>query len=723
MTSLFSAPISTDAPLAMFPRRDNHPVSRAAIVGVADATPVQTNKWYSNLFLGTQTQGAWSLPYMLYVSKDVANWGLCISHTEANQLGAGPDASKNPFQYYISPLGIRSFTFSATEFSDASSITLGSPTAHSVDLNLHANRGQYGDATKKIQFPLVQGMGFVTARYTDLVPVLGSGVLFRTVTAVTAPRDGLQKWRVLLEDGKTWLLYACPAAGTASLSLSLSGNSKLVGSASFTGFIQVAKLSDTSLESVIDSAAGAFPTTTTLSGSVSGTTGTYSLSHTRFGTNNAGKLLMYALKHHQTSFDAATNTGKTNLLLLAPTKGLMRGYLADTWTMVEPDLPTATTWLPNNGANMSAAVIAQIKAAATTELQQDMQAQSNLDSMYFSGKALAKFAQIVLALSITQADPALARSGLTRLQEATGRFTSNVQQYPLVYDRTWRGLVSDALYKTGDPGYDFGNSYYNDHHFHYGYFIYTAAVIGYCERILNNNANWINANKPWVNSLVRDVANPHVSDKYFPVSRSFDYFHGHSWAKGLFESADGKDEESSSEDYNFAYSMKLWGMMIGNAAMEARGNLMLGIMKRSMNEYMLMSSGNTIHPAGFIKNKVTGILFENKVDHATYFGLNPEYIQGIHMIPLSPVSPYIRSAAFCQEEWNQWFSNTSNINDGWKGILYANVALFNPRASWQFFTQGGFNAAWIDGGASRTWYLAFAGCMFHPDFPHLAVDY
>lgn len=44
--------------------------------------------------------------------------------------------------------------------------------------------------------------------------------------------------------------------------------------------------------------------------------------------------------------------------------------------------------------------------------------------------------------------------------------------------------------------------------------------------------------------------------------------------------------------------------------------------------YFLMDSTNTVHPKQFIDNKVTGILFENKCDHATYFGLNPEYIQG-----------------------------------------------------------------------------------------------
>lgn len=87
---------------------------------------------------------------------------------------------------------------------------------------------------------------------------------------------------------------------------------------------------------------------------------------------------------------------------------------------------------------------------------------------------------------------------------------------------------------TGNSGADFGNTYYNDHHFHYGYFIYCAAVIGHID------PTWIPANKDYVNTLVRDIANPSVQDKFFPVSRMFDWYHGHSWAHGLFETLDGK---------------------------------------------------------------------------------------------------------------------------------------------------------------------------------------
>ena len=115
-------------------------------------------------------------------------------------------------------------------------------------------------------------------------------------------------------------------------------------------------------------------------------------------------------------------------------------------------------------------------------------------------------------------------------------------------------------------------------------------------------------NKAWVNSLLRDYANPSTSDTSFAHSRAFDWFHGHSWAKGLYASADGKDQESTSEDIFSSYAQKMWGHTIGDAAIEGRGNLLLAVQTRSFNSYFLMSSTNTNQPSQFIPNKVTGIV-------------------------------------------------------------------------------------------------------------------
>src|SRR5258706_15741240 len=101
-------------------------------------------------------------------------------------------------------------------------------------------------------------------------------------------------------------------------------------------------------------------------------------------------------------------------------------------------------------------------------------------------------------------------------------------------------------------------------------------------------------------------------------------------------------------------------------------------------------------------------LFENKCDHATYFGMDPRFIQGIHMIPVSPISPYIRSASFIREEWRQNFEATTKDrafallkglggnrtgDDGWKGILWRNWPIEEPTEAWKFFSQRGFPKA------------------------------
>lgn len=85
------------------------------------------------------------------------------------------------------------------------------------------------------------------------------------------------------------------------------------------------------------------------------------------------------------------------------------------------------------------------------------------------------------------------------------------------------------------------------------------------------------------------------------------------------------------------------------------------------------------------------------------------------MLPLLPSSTLTRTKEFVSQEWDMYFSNgrADQVAGGWKGILYANLAIINPTAAWQFFSQSGFDASWLDGGASRTWYMALAAGMLH----------
>lgn len=584
------------------------------------------------------------------------------------------------------------------------SLTTDSLTAFSANANLLTSDG----ASPAISVPLVQGMGFVTAIYNGVTPFIDSSIFFRTISPLPSPKTGVTKYKLLLEDGKTWLLYATATNGTG-LALTSTSSSRLSAAGPFTGTIQVAKNPGdvAAQEASYDSAAGSYPTSASISGSVNDASGSYTLSWTKAG--NDSPLIMNALPHHIQSMDATTSAGKTGIQLQSTTHGTMTGVVGDSWTMIEPDMPTNMTfapWIAADGstAAIPASAVAKINAAGTSELAQDMNAQSNLNSMYYSGKALSKFATAIYAIHDLTGDTALASSGLEKLKTAYAVFANNKQQYPLVYESAWGGVVSSAAYVTGNSGEDFGNSYYNDHHFHWSYFVYAAAIIGYLD------PTWIPANKDWVNTLVRDAGNPVANDQYFPFSRSFDWFHGHSWAKGLFDSADGKDQESTSEDALFAYAMKMWGKTSGDVNMEARGNLMLAVMKRSLSNYFLLESTNTNQPANFIGNKVTGIMFENKVDHVTYFGANPEYVQGIHMLPIVPSSAYLRNRNFVAEEWKTYFDNgrVDQVAGGWRGVLYSNLALIDAKASYDWFSGSSFDPQYLDGGASLTWSLAMA---------------
>jgi endo-1,3(4)-beta-glucanase len=83
------------------------------------------------------------------------------------------------------------------------------------------------------------------------------------------------------------------------------------------------------------------------------------------------------------------------------------------------------------------------------------------------------------------------------------------------------------------------------------------------------------------------------------------------------------------------------------------------------------------------------------------------------MIPLLPNSAYTRKKQFVTEEWNAMFAPgaavpATQVQGGWKGILFSNLAIIDPAAAWNFFAQPNFDMGWIDGGTTRTWSLAYA---------------
>ena len=202
------------------------------------SNPVSTNKFYANLFLGTQGQGVWTHPYSVTWSKgsgNVGSWGMAVSHIDANQRADGPQNTAlpgAPIQYFINPVGIQSIILSAVELGPSTILTTTNLKAFSADAVLSPQAG----SSSNITFPLLQGMGFITGVYSNLMPAIQSSVFFQSVTQV-ASRSGVFKYRIILDDGKSWLLYATPS-NNQDPHLQLVSNTQIQGLRFWSGTMQ-----------------------------------------------------------------------------------------------------------------------------------------------------------------------------------------------------------------------------------------------------------------------------------------------------------------------------------------------------------------------------------------------------------------------------------------------------------------------------------------------------
>ncbi|KAG7195994.1 uncharacterized protein KQ657_002381 [Scheffersomyces spartinae] len=694
--NIFSGAIAEgDIPL-LYPKKQHDVKPKGCSYGPSDK-PIQTNNFYNNLTLEDQSFPIWPLPYSMWLSKEPGQVnGFALNHTDAGQRVFGPDPGCNPVQFYFNPPRIKSLVLSGEGICEDTVLELSNHQKMSVT-------GKMAVGSGSIVFPLVQGMGYVTAIYTNLKPIISSQVGIKEFSKCIELNNSTKKYIARLFNDVVWSVYVIGD----STQLVLQDPNTIVGDSNQSCTIQVCKGDSP----YYDSSAGMYQTSVKLIGQVDGQKGTYSFAYETQGNSQSGKGMVWCLPHQHEVLDQQSNQCKTDLVLDSPTKGVMKAFQTNSLTMIESELPVDINWLPWSVSSKSEPCYSDsekemIRNAARAESQQDIVAMANIDSMYTSGKILDKFAYILYVCNDILQDNELTGNLLPRIKEAINIFASNKQKFPLVYDSTWKGLISSA-----DPGADFGNSNYNDHHFHYGYHIHAIALVAHVDpSILTENNCLV---RDYAITLLRDVATPNSNDKLFPESRSFDWFHGHSFAHGIFASGDGKDEESSSEDYHFAYGMKLFAKVIGDRNMEARANLMLSVMRRAMNKYMLFLDDNNDQPANFIGNKVAGISFENKIDFSTYFGrgsIANEWIHGIHMLPITPISSYIRSPRFVQEEWERHLQPIiDSIPDGWKGILMLNLALYDPKRSYQWFARSDWQDNLIDNGMSRTWSLAFTG--------------
>jgi len=276
------------------------------------------------------------------------------------------------------------------------------------------------------------------------------------------------------------------------------------------------------------------------------------------------------------------------------------------------------------------AISADDKAELRAQLADDLQHTPALPGdSYFGGKALYRLANLLTiahqlgATDTADAVQAKLDTALTRWTQPKGCAARGTQCF--VYDPTAKGMVGLTA--------SFGSDQFNDHAFHYGYFLYAAGVAARYEPSL------IPRLKPTMNLLAADIASPGASPA-FPTRRGFDAYAGHSWASGYAPFADGNNQESSSEAVNAWNGLGLWAAATGDGGLSTEATWMLSAEAASATAYWTDFDSRDPAYAGY-RHGVVGVNWGGKRDDATWFSAEPNAKLGIQLIPMSPASHYL----------------------------------------------------------------------------------
>ncbi|MYW59137.1 MULTISPECIES: glycosyl hydrolase [unclassified Streptomyces] len=246
---------------------------------------------------------------------------------------------------------------------------------------------------------------------------------------------------------------------------------------------------------------------------------------------------------------------------------------------------------------------------------------SGASDTYWTGKALGKLAQLVpLADQIGETATRDKLVGL--LQDRLEEWFTAGGASEFSYDTDWKTL-------TGYPASYGSDSELNDHHFHYGYYVYAAAIVA------QYDADWA-ADSAWggmVKTLIRDTANPSRTDDAFPFLRGFDVYAGHSWASGHQGFAAGNNQESSSESTNLSAALVLWGSATGDSELRDLGSYLLATEGESIAQYWF-DADEEVFPSDFGHDTV-GMVWGSGGAYSTWWTANPEEIHGINVLPVT----------------------------------------------------------------------------------------
>jgi endo-1,3(4)-beta-glucanase len=630
--------------------------------------PVPTNAWWMNAVLYNNVNPIMPLPLQVIM--------------EAETVAVG-STHKQDFPDFASTWWVDGMKFGSL-----------SPLAHyqvtdfdrlSVTMSYQAASAQ-GSMT----LPITRGSPYMTAIYDNIAPRISTIEAIVAVNKVTSSNGVISgtKLKCTLNNGQVWIIYTnhnatwtwSPNAIYTTSTVPGTAGSFVVRLAHLHNDFQHANGNpDTILqemENVLDTYSSAYATGGTVDYIVDYSTSTINTT-IQWKVQGSGQLIIMSLPHQQAMMSNQIEYGSP--LRFDSIKGTMLPVVGQTWRMSIAALASSFT-----APRPIAPRLAQPVHDALFADSQTATIVPNIDPYTF-GKTSSKLARLILIADETEQSALASRLRKELSSALVSWLTGNTSDY-LCYDKSWGGIVS--INGLNDSAADFGNGYYNDHHFHYGYFAYAVATLVKSPEYSSFATKYRSA----IYAIVRDYANPSDADPYFPVMRHVDAFDGHSWASGIVgDFGDNRNQESSSEAINSYYGLMLLGKALGNANMEATGLTLYTLEVHAVNLYWHMTSTKSIYPPIFSLNKCASMIWSSKAVIGTWFASGSLYTHGINMMPYTPASEYYMTLDWVVEEYpyllRTYNSSMPPPTEPWMGIMYGSEAVIDPVSAQAHLTK------------------------------------
>ncbi|PWD49578.1 1,3-beta-glucanase [Serinibacter arcticus] len=631
-------------------------LSAPEILRLGDGVLPPTNRWFSSLALSEESLPVFPLPLSARVSSTEVAIGLPdVASTAAVITGAHVDrvVLDVPASSFIvgawDELSVR-----VDHLDDAGTpltstlLTEGSPfvvvtAARSVTLGLGPDLAPVAASD--------------AAEVPDGLELATTAVATHTYAALL-PAGSLDGDALTLEAGQVAVLWAAPD-GTDPAGL--------VPAASH-------PVTDTRVTGAVDPGAGVATTTLT------------------YETADGGASAVARLPHQGAADDCDLGTYASVLGPLSVCSGS-----TSTWTVPLREARTSLAGVDALGGEERAeiaAALAEDLAATPDVLPGDS---------YFGTKALYRLSMLAsLADDLGEGDlrdDAVARltAGIEPWLTGCGAESSSAGgERCFVHDEAWHGVVGQAP--------SFGSEEFNDHHFHYGYLLYAAAVLGELDPAR------VPEMAPTMEALAADVASPATTDQV-PVRRVFDPYRGHSWASGPSPFADGNNQESSSEAVTAWAGLELWGRVSDRSDLATTGAWLLAGEATSALDYWMDPDLDQPGMEAF-SHEIVAMNWGGKRDWATWFSPESSAMAGIQLLPMSPSQDYLADSdathveAIVREAWDGSDTVPAPVPQ-FSDYLLAYRAMAGPEAAAQALEEArALPDDAIDGAFSRSALLA-----------------